>query len=302
MATDQTYNQIKYAFQAAAGITAMEANDEWFFLNSLNRAAHRAWGESELWPRYLVVSEERAIVPEYKQGETRQVYTWGTNLVNTRWENGVSDDEEIVFYLSTVSASLPTGLTAGTVYYAEVATSKSFYVRDKPQTDPTSARVTFTSAGSSIIQFFYVRHTDNYRIPDTEQNKGTIGEWLRMYTAAPYPRSSQASEVEFYASGNAAYIVNPSPRVGRAVWVTYKKVWDGPYDEDSIDIPEEWADYIIHSILSDFYRGDGQNEKAQLEEAVAMRMLTQQISRLSYTNRNPYALQNIKTHGTIQVR
>ena len=208
MATDQTYTQVKHAFQAVAGITAMESTDDWFFKNSLNRAAFRAWSESEIWPRYLVRNEERCVVP-----------------------------------FSTYNV-----------------------------------------------------------IPLTETGLDNIAEFHRIFTADPFTSGSSALEVQFVVDDNGARVVNPTSSVGDSVWVDYKKEWDGPYDEDSTTIPQEFTDFIIQSILSDFYSGDGQTDKSLIHEQRASQSLDLQLSRLSYTNRNPYRFGTYKTHTNHQRR
>lgn len=56
-----TFEEVKRRFQSIAGIEAMTASDEFFFENSLNRAAYEAYGTSNEWPRYIVVGEERSL-------------------------------------------------------------------------------------------------------------------------------------------------------------------------------------------------------------------------------------------------
>lgn len=208
MATNKTYDQVRQAFQSVAGISALEANDDYFFLHSLNRAAFKAWSMSEIWPRYFVGNEERQIVP--------------FNTYNI--------------------------------------------------------------------------------VPYTETNLDTIGEFHRIYTADPYTTASTAYMADFIVDSNGARIVNPSSLVGDTVFVDYKKVWDGPYDEDSTTIPEEFVDYIIHMILSDFYSGDGQVENSLIAEGRAQSYLDMQLGRLSYTNRNPYKYSTYRTHTNHQAR
>lgn len=208
MATTRTYSQLKKSFAALSGIGRLETTDEEFFLQSLNRSAFKAWSASEIWPRYMVQSEERCVVP-----------------------------------YSTYNI-----------------------------------------------------------VPYVETNKDTIGEFHRIYTADPWANASSATEVEFIVDlSNGARIINPAQTYD-SVWVDYKKEWDGPYDEDSTAIPEEFADFIIHQALSDFYTGDGQTDNAVMAERRAESYLQQQLGRLSYTNRNPYKYGSIMTHTNHQHR
>lgn len=61
MPSDSTFTEVKNAFQSIAGLEALTSADEFFLQGSLNRAVSRAYNESDNWPRYLVVGEERTI-------------------------------------------------------------------------------------------------------------------------------------------------------------------------------------------------------------------------------------------------
>jgi hypothetical protein len=61
MPSNVTFLEVKNAFQSIAGLESLTAADEFFLVNSLNRAVSRAYNESNSWPRYLVVGEERTI-------------------------------------------------------------------------------------------------------------------------------------------------------------------------------------------------------------------------------------------------
>ena len=295
MATDKKYAQLRQAFQSIAGIAALESTDEFFFLHSLNRAAFKAWSESEIWPRYLIRNEERAIVPYTAQGETRTVSAFDAtdNEIDFASDHGYSTDDTVI--LATTGA-LPTGLTAGTTYYV-------IDVDD----DVISLSAT---AGGSEINFSFGESGTAYVIeqvtvgsvvPLTEYNKDTIAEFHRIFTADPFTSSSTAREVEFIVDDNGARIINPSS-IGGSVFVDYKKAWDGPYTESSTTIPEEFTDYIINSILADFYSGDGQMENSLVAERKAKSYLELQLARLSWTNRNPYKYGSYMTHTNHQRR
>ena len=61
MPSNVTFLEVKNAFQSIAGLESLTAADEFFLVNSLNRAVSRAYNESNSWPLYLVVGEERTI-------------------------------------------------------------------------------------------------------------------------------------------------------------------------------------------------------------------------------------------------
>ena len=61
MPSDATFLEVKNAFQSIAGLESLTSADEFFLLNSIKRSVYRAYNESNSWPRYLVVGEERSI-------------------------------------------------------------------------------------------------------------------------------------------------------------------------------------------------------------------------------------------------
>ena len=62
MATDYTFVQVKNAFQSISGLESLTEADEFFLIHALTRAAKNAYHESNLWTRFLVAGEERAVV------------------------------------------------------------------------------------------------------------------------------------------------------------------------------------------------------------------------------------------------
>ena len=52
------------------------------------------------------------------------------------------------------------------------------------------------------------------------------------------------------------------------------------YEPDAVDIPRFFENYLISAILSDFYRGDGQADLANVEDNRAEEFLTREIDRV----------------------
>jgi len=205
MQSDVTFLEVKNAFQAIAGLESLTAADEFFLQSSTNRAATRAYNESDAWPRYLVIGEER-----------------------------------------TISSS-----PAQTIPYAE-------------------------------------------------GGKDTIGEFLRIHRTEPFLRNS-ALEFDFYVDSTGAHIVNLTTADANSAFVTYKKQFSPSYTPDSTDIPGEFLDYIIYTALSDFYTGDGQNEKAVIASQQADLMLNRELARLD-KQANNNTLNRFSTHTSRQAR
>lgn len=205
MQSDVTFLEVKNAFQSIAGLESLTAADEFFLQSSTNRAATRAYNESDAWPRYLVIGEER-----------------------------------------TISSS-----PAQTIPYAE-------------------------------------------------GGKDTIGEFLRIHRTKPFLRNS-ALEFDFYVDSTGAHILNLTTADANSAFVTYKKQFSPSYTPDSTDIPGEFLDYIIYTALSDFYTGDGQNEKAIIASQQADLMLNKELARLD-KQANNNTLNRFSTHTSRQAR
>ena len=63
-------------------------------------------------------------------------------------------------------------------------------------------------------------------------------------------------------------------------WVTYKKAWEGPYNDTSNDdLPLEWFEFISHAAYADYLRMDKKNELAVMEERIAMQILDTELGK-----------------------
>ena len=61
MPTDVSFVNVRKSFQAVAGLESMTETDHFFFEQSLNRAAQRAYDASNNWPRFLEIGEKRPL-------------------------------------------------------------------------------------------------------------------------------------------------------------------------------------------------------------------------------------------------
>jgi len=77
MPQNVTYTDASRKFQALAGLETLTASDNFFLVNSFNRAALNAYHESNLWPRFLRVGEERSLSSEPISNVT---YTYPTEI------------------------------------------------------------------------------------------------------------------------------------------------------------------------------------------------------------------------------
>ena len=138
------------------------------------------------------------------------------------------------------------------------------------------------------------RTVTNNVIPYSELGKNNIDTFLRIHKAyVPFYQYSSV-ELEFYVDGDGAHVVNDSTSAS-TTYVTYKKVWEGPYNTSS-NIPEEWYDYICQAVYADRLRSDGKNEIAVAEERAADDILQQRLTRTDVVRSVGMIAHRISTH------
>ena len=123
-------------------------------------------------------------------------------------------------------------------------------------------------------------------VPFTETGKSAIGQFIRIHRTKAFLENS-ALEFDYFVDSQGANILNISSNSQETLFVTYKKAYSDTFTETSTDVPSEFFDYIIYTVLSDFYTGDGQTEKALIAEQAATKMLDRELMKLDmFSNRN----------------
>jgi len=74
-------------------------------------------------------------------------------------------------------------------------------------------------------------------------------------------------------------VLDSNERVQSSIFVLKKKKFTD-YEPDATDIPRFFENYITSAVLSDFYRGDGQADLANVEDNRAEEFLTREIDRV----------------------
>jgi len=318
MPSDSTFVEVKNAFQAIAGLESLTAADEFFLTSSVNRAVHRAYNESDSWPRYLVVGEERLLFPYKLSGgdsltstlvnqnfkffglaEAGTVSIGGTKVYNGA--DGLATSNTLIYKTTGNAWVVATNVTSsvnssgivsfgdtGTVQYTETDTIKNDAVEDVKIWNPRG--------GASKLKVL----TQNL-IPYVEGGSTSIGEFLRIYRSKPFVNNS-ALEYEFYVDSLGCNVLNLRSSTAHSVFVNYKKELTTNYTPDSTDIPSEFVDYIIYTALSDFYTGDGQAEKAALAANQANAMLDIELLRLDKKANNNTINKRFSTYVNRQAR
>jgi hypothetical protein len=145
------------------------------------------------------------------------------------------------------------------------------------------------------------RTVTNNVVPFTESGKSEIDTFLRIHkTYQPFYLYS-AVELEYYVNADGAHLVGDTAP-STSTFVTYKKVWDGPYTNSSTNIPYEWLDHLAHAVYADYLRQDGQNEKAIAEENIAKGILDDQLQKTDVSRATGMMAHRISTHNSRSFR
>lgn len=258
-----------------------------------NRRAQRAYAATELWPRFLVVGEER-IVSEggllpYEQagrddiGTVLRIHATRPFLVDPAREYGE-------FYASTsgiqITGYQPANRTTGPDY--QITGSANTYFQEGqyykfPNTDPDVDVTRFVSNADLSTTFpvgFIGFNT-------------SIGLWS-IYMVADLATIAVWTGVEAVATPDLVTTWTPaSSNFGDftvtefpiySAFITYKAALTATYgnnDGDTIGFPEEWFEYAAHGAYADFLRNEGQQEKALVAEAEATEILQEQLEKVS---------------------
>ena len=298
MPSDVSLVDVRKSFRAIAGLESMTEMDNFFFEQSLNRAVQRAYDQSPSWPRYLVVSEERDINAYVLSGASASTSTSvnqnyklvGSNDGNvgklgTNIYQGVTTSTVIIYKNSSDAWVVETGaavaiqsdgnyrVTAGTTQFTEADTLKKGVLENVEVWTPR--------AGSDILLI-----EPKNLIPSSQTGKNDIGEFIRIHRKQAFLNNS-AIEYDFYVDSSGANILNITSSADGKAYITYKKKYSSSFTETSTDVPAEFFDYILYTVLSDFYTGDGQTEKAMIAEETATKMLDRELFKLdTLSNRN----------------
>lgn len=226
------------------------------------------------------------------------VQTALTSLVNRRanmaykatdfWPRYLVGSEQRAFSVVTVS---PTQLVPGYSYTITFVGSTDWVACGAAS---NTVGVVFnaiaTGTGSGTATY------NSNTIPYTQSGLNTIDTFLRIFKVYPPFYQYSSIELEFYVDGTGAHVVNDTTS-NQTNYVSYKKVWEGPYTTASTNIPEEWFDYISQGVYADYLRMDGKPpEFVAAEQALANDILEQRLSRTDITRASGTIAHRISTH------
>tara|TARA_X000001382_G_scaffold10954_1_gene7477 strand:- start:234 stop:1232 length:999 start_codon:yes stop_codon:yes gene_type:complete len=317
MPSDVSLVDVRKSFQAIAGLESMTEMDNFFFEQSLNRAVRRAYDQSPVWPRYLVVSEARDIISLTVSGLATGSSSDRSSVINGNYILLGQEQGQIggvagtnVYYNPAVGTESGSGIQGSTVIYKRASTNRweienassinfnsngtidvqagsgdtILVEADTSKKDNPSEVVTWSLTATLVSGTPLV--VDEQLIPYAQTGKDTIGDFNRIHRKRAFLNNS-AIEYDFYVDSSGANVLNITSTTDSKAHVTYKKKYSSSFTETSTDVPAEFFDYITYTALSDFYTGDGQTEKAIIADEAATKMLDRELMKLDmYSNRN----------------
>ena len=116
-------------------------------------------------------------------------------------------------------------------------------------------------------------------VPFSQSALSNIDEFILIHRTQPFQTAS-AQLIDFDVTSGGAKLLDGNLELSSA-FVTYKKKWEDTYGDGSsgttVDVPDEWFEYLAHGTYADFLRSDGQQEKAIVADQEARDKLTDEL-------------------------
>ena len=305
MAQTRTYSDLITLIQALFGANFIST--ELTRVKALiNSRAWNAYRRSQLWESFLVIGEEQT-VDDSVAGNLRIPYQGALSAESTITATANEGDAdtflrihgenrpwtestpvEFQFQADNTGARLVNYAAIygqGVTVSNAVATSGTLFVT-VPQT--IDIYVGGTVALSSM--------EEPSSIDDTINTTHTIDN-------ITYSGSNQQVEIDIDDNSIYSWSLTGSELLQvPTAYATYKKRLSGTTygdgDGETSAIPQEWFEYIAHSVAADMYRADGDHMAAQLEQDNADEKLKHELARLDAMHTSQTILNRVRTHGT----
>jgi hypothetical protein len=324
---DRTYSDLLFLIQSLIGGGNLTTEEQGSIDSFINRRAHEAFETSQTWPRFLVGSEERALVLYELSGATSSTSTsvngqykffginsgsfesgGGSATADTNIYQNTGSTTTFIYKNSSNAWVVATSISptdtrssdgkislnsSGTVQFTEADTTKNDALENVTTWTPR--------AGSNLISVVkkYIVPYAEAGVLTSDSSKTTIGEFLKIYRKQAFLNDSSL-EYDFFVDFNGGNILNIASTTDNTVFVTYKKELP-QYTITSTDIPGEWFFFIAHGAYADFLRMEGRVEQSMAEEGVAQGYLAQELEKVDNMSNNN-VFRRFSTHGTRQSR
>lgn len=281
--TNRTYADLFDLIESLAGVDEFAPTEGTKILAMANRRLRQAYDACDVWPRYMRLDARPApdgYVP-YSYDASAGIRTASSvtrNGTTVTFTTAGVDFNVVVGQRVMVSGLTgtvdPNGFFSVTSVDGQVVTY-----------DLESGTGTETYTGTGLLT--------PVTLPDVEV-------FVRLHDRNPLSGVG-GNEYDFYVDTNGANPIGNDPDL-TGFWVTYKAIWDGPYNTASANIPQEWFYYAAHATYADFLRMDGQVDKAMAEEVVAQLYLDTEMAKASQQRNMNRLFRRISTYTSTQFR
>lgn len=258
----RTYAELLDRIEALAGKDSFTANEQTRILSLVNSRLYSAYRSCDYWPRYITVGEARPttdnVVP-YTQDTQVLVSGAGFTVVDGTY----TYDGELNGKPSYISDGGNNAIQWDSGQWI-ISTDNNEFISVYAYTSTDDVAYPWLAT--------FVNETTNPVPSVTEVSFSDIDTFLRLYTGPVYGSNESGCELDFYVGNDGAHPTNTQAEWDQ-LYVTYKRVWDGPYLANSTQIPQEFFDYAAMAVLADWLRSNGNFEEGRAAEAEANSIL-----------------------------
>jgi hypothetical protein len=309
----RTYGDLFSLITNLVGAVELAPDEQTQIGNFVNRRFQEAFDESAIWPRYLVISEERDINALTLSGATSDTSTsvnqnyklLGSNTSGgTDVYQGVTTSTVIIYNTGSAwridTSASATKQSDGS--YTVSAGTQQFIEADSDKKDDVAAVETFTPrAGSDVLAV-----DEKQLIPYAETNKTTIGDFNRIHRKKAFLNNS-AVEYEFFVDADGANILNIISGNDNTAFISYKKQFtpftvSSDYYNSSAEVPAEFFNFIAHTVYADFLRVQNKQEEAIAEEQIGRTYLNLELEKVDIKMNNTTINKRFSTYVNRQAR
>jgi len=316
------------------GAVALTADEQTQLATFIDRRFFEAFRKSPSWPRYMSYGEPRriasiAIEDTSVSGghDVNGVYYFLGSVTgsgvqpnttafykSTASESASSISGSIIYKNTTPAWVVATGASVtknadGTFVISSTGTARLTESDLEKKESPADVEVwglgaDINAAPAPIFKGQFIPYKEDLTLSG-DVGRDQIGDFIRIHKTQPFLDRS-AFEYDFYVDEDGAHIKNLGNSEQQKAFVTYKKPFSkfgvtSNYTTSTVEVPEEFFNYIAHAAYADFLTMQGRGELAQTESQVAEKYLDLELEKLSNIN-STNTLSRISTHLSRQRR
>ncbi len=293
----ETYANLLLDIQAAAGVHSGFTSPELTSIKRLvNQRARKAYRESPMWERWLVIGEERS-VDTSASGHAVMPYTGPTE------DQGFGSAYSPIDTGFRMHQKVPWDTVNATEYQFQ-GSPEGLRLQNYSPSYGLSNIVTNALGTVGVVIFTTTSYIDTYVGAEIKlENFATSpGDINGTQTVTAVTNQTANTLITFASSISGAWSLTGDETVKvPTAFSTHRKRLDITYGDGSGDtttVPQEWNDYISFGVAADLKRGDHQYGAARELEAVAIDRLTDELAKLDAQHASETVFKRIRTHGS----